>query len=305
MDPLVRVRSSSAPPPDGGRPGIVRWLSTSNPFYVLSAVLFLAGLRVSFGTHAREVDTWALMGAATLAFGAGLIDDLRPGGPRGLRGHARELASFRVTTGVLKALAGVVAGVLVVLTVHGRAPWVDPYSFRPESEPRLNPSGWPFGLPFWALWRALGTVQAWNAFVLLSFVAAGFALVVSGTFATAAGPHPGDKAEVDRLGSLYDAVQLHVRVTAVFGIGLLLLIGVLFRRRRELLDVLGVSLVLLAVVLTQMAVGETQWRTQLPWGLVLVHVSLAAAIWGLTVLVVYLLWRPARVWARDRTRLSG
>jgi hypothetical protein len=38
------------------------WISTSNPLYVLSAGLFLAGLRLSFGDAAREVDTWALMG---------------------------------------------------------------------------------------------------------------------------------------------------------------------------------------------------------------------------------------------------
>ena len=122
---------------------------------------------------------------------------------------------------------------------------------------------------------------------------AALALVVTGTLATAAGPHPGS-ADVDRLGSLYDAVQVHVRATAVFGIGLLLLVAYLYRRRRELPGTFGIALVLLAVVLAQMAVGETQWRTRLPWGLVLVHVSLAAAIWGLTVLLVYLLWRPAR-----------
>jgi heme A synthase len=90
----------------------------------------------------------------------------------------------------------------------------------------------------------------------------------------------------------------------VFGIGLLLLIGLLVRRRRELPGTLAISLVLLGVVLVQMAVGETQWRTQLPWGLVLLHVSLAAAIWGLTVLLVYLLWRPAQGWAQERTKLS-
>ena len=39
--------------------------------------------------------------------------------------------------------------------------------------------------------------------------------------------------------------------------------------RRELPGTLAISLVLLGVVLVQMAVGETQWRTQLPWGLVL------------------------------------
>jgi cytochrome c oxidase assembly protein subunit 15 len=127
--------------------------------------------------------------------------------------------------------------------------------------------------------------------------AAALALVVTGTLATAAGPHPGG-SEVDRLGNLVDAVYVHVRATAVFGIGLLLLVAYLVRRRRELPETAWIALVLLGVVLAQMAVGETQWRTQLPWGLVLVHVSLAAAIWALTVLLVYVLWRPP-------TRLAG
>jgi len=121
--------------------------------------------------------------------------------------------------------------------------------------------------------------------------AAALALVVTGTLATAAGPHPGS-ADVDRLGNLVHAVYVHVRVTAVFGLGLLLLVAYLVRRRRELPDAARIALALLAVVLAQMAVGETQWRTRLPWGLVLVHVSLAAAIWALTVLLVYVLWRP-------------
>src|SRR5437588_642681 len=28
---------------------------------------------------------------------------------------------------------------------QGREPWLDPYSFRPESSPALNLQGWPFG----------------------------------------------------------------------------------------------------------------------------------------------------------------
>jgi hypothetical protein len=56
---------------------------------------------------------------------------------------------------------------------NGGYPWRDPYSFRPLAEPQLNPSAWPFGLPFWPLWRALGVVVGWNVFVLLSLIAAG------------------------------------------------------------------------------------------------------------------------------------
>jgi hypothetical protein len=56
---------------------------------------------------------------------------------------------------------------------EGRYPWRDPYSFRPVAQPQLNPSAWPFGLPFWPLWRALGVVVGWNVFVLLGLIAAG------------------------------------------------------------------------------------------------------------------------------------
>ncbi len=55
----------------------------------------------------------------------------------------------------------------------GRQPWRDPYSFQPLVEPRVNFAGWPFGLVYWPLHRALGTVWAWNVFVLLGFVGAG------------------------------------------------------------------------------------------------------------------------------------
>jgi hypothetical protein len=56
---------------------------------------------------------------------------------------------------------------------HGRAPWDDPYTFRPESGGQTNPSWWPFGLPYWPLVRAFGSVLAWNLFTLLCLFAAG------------------------------------------------------------------------------------------------------------------------------------
>ena len=56
---------------------------------------------------------------------------------------------------------------------HGRAPWSDPYSFRPEAGRRSTPAWWPFGLPFWPLGRLLGLVVAWNLFTLLCLFAAG------------------------------------------------------------------------------------------------------------------------------------
>lgn len=56
---------------------------------------------------------------------------------------------------------------------HGRAPWVDPYTFRPEVERLPNFAAWPFGLAYWPLHALFGDVGGWNAFVLLGYVLAG------------------------------------------------------------------------------------------------------------------------------------
>jgi cytochrome c oxidase assembly protein subunit 15 len=136
-------------------------------------------------------------------------------------------------------------------------------------------------VPPWARWAGIG------------FVALALGLIVSGTLVTAAGPHAGDPDVVDRLWHLDDAIWFHVRVTAVFGVALL---GVLWYLRRT--PLIRVGLILLAVVLAQMVVGELQWRNSLPWWLVLVHVTLATAIWAATVWLVTLLWRPSASTAR-------
>ena len=51
---------------------------------------------------------------------------------------------------------------------------------------------------------------------------------------------------------------------------------------------------MLALLLLQMGIGELQWRTELPWELVLVHVVLAAAVWAGTVALATLFYRPPR-----------
>jgi heme a synthase len=119
-------------------------------------------------------------------------------------------------------------------------------------------------------------------------------LVFTGTLSTAAGPHPGDSAEIERFWNLLDAVYVHVRATAVFGVGFLLLLGWLFRNRDRAGVLAPASVVLLALLLAQMTVGELQWRNQLPWWLVLIHVGLAAAVWTWTVGLVTALWRTPR-----------
>ena len=58
---------------------------------------------------------------------------------------------------------------------HGRAPWRDPYTFRPEAKPQANFSGWPYGILFWPLGAALGLVAGWNVLQILLYVLAGLA----------------------------------------------------------------------------------------------------------------------------------
>lgn len=60
MAQLDEVQAAPAPSLAGCTQGI-RWVCTKNPFYVLSAGLFLLGLRVSFGDLSQALNTWALM----------------------------------------------------------------------------------------------------------------------------------------------------------------------------------------------------------------------------------------------------
>ena len=118
----------------------------------------------------------------------------------------------------------------------------------------------------------------------------GAALVVTGAVATASGPHPGASEEVERLGfEIADTVYVHVRVAAVFGIGVLLAGWFLWGLRARYPGLLRLWALLLVVLVAQAILGEVQYRNALPWGLVLVHVFLAAAIWTLSLALAFAL----------------
>jgi heme a synthase len=149
-------------------------------------------------------------------------------------------------------------------------------------------------LEAWSLQRGRASPiePAWWRWFALVGVAACLVLVVTGAVVSAAGPHSGGE-DIRRLGvDVRDAVYVHVRATAVFGTGLLVAGWFLIKNRVEYPGLLRLGLALLAVLLAQMAVGEIQYRNALPWWLVLMHVMLATAIWGLTVAIVYAAWRP-------------
>ena len=126
------------------------------------------------------------------------------------------------------------------------------------------------------------------------FAGACLALVVSGTFATAAGPHSGGGEHVDRFASLKPTVYAHAVVVGVFLAALLFSLGYLAARRGRSPRLFAGGLVVFALLLVQMAIGEVQWRTHLPWGVVLAHVLLAATVWAGTVALATLFVRPLR-----------
>lgn len=137
-----------------------------------------------------------------------------------------------------------------------------------------------------------------SSWLALALVPAALALVVSGTLVTAAGPHSGGE-DIARFGDLIEAVHIHIGATAVFGILFLALLGLLLVERRRARVELRLAGVVLGLLLVQMAVGEVQWREGLPWGLVLLHVTVATAVW---VCVAAL---AARIVLRRRARLPA
>jgi heme a synthase len=124
--------------------------------------------------------------------------------------------------------------------------------------------------------RRTSVAPAWLAAAL---VPSALVLVVTGALVTAAGPHSGGE-DIRRIGDPENALYAHIGSTAVFGVTFLALVVALalaadrFRADRALAA--GV----LAVLVLQMVIGEVQWRTELPWWLVLMHVTLATAVWA-------------------------
>ena len=142
-----------------------------------------------------------------------------------------------------------------------------------------------------------GTVQLWRegregaiadrrlGWLTWATVVAGLALVTSGTFVTAAGPHPGSTSTpIQRIGNFYDATYIHVRAAVTFATLFLIVAVMLWRRMRGTL-VQRLSLAGIVLTLCQLGVGEYQYRNGLPWQVIAVHVGIAGTL-VVTVVVV-------------------
>src|SRR5438477_11597529 len=96
----------------------------------------------------------------------------------------------------------------------------------------------------------------------LLVAAAALALVVTGTLATAAGPHSGGGAtQVHRLWRFQPMIYVHAAAVAVFAVGLVFVLGYLAARRERSPRLFAFGLVVLGALLVQMIIGEIQYRT--------------------------------------------
>jgi cytochrome c oxidase assembly protein subunit 15 len=137
--------------------------------------------------------------------------------------------------------------------------------------------------------RQLGLVAAFACLVLL----------VTGTVVTASGPHPGDSSKIDRLWRLGSAIYVHAGATAVLAAAFVFVLGYLAARRSRSPKLFGLAVGVLVLLGIQMAIGETQYRTHLPWWLVLLHVAAGAGVWAGIVALAASFWRPL-AWFRPR-----
>jgi heme a synthase len=123
-------------------------------------------------------------------------------------------------------------------------------------------------------------------------------LVVTGTLSTAAGRFPGSNGTqvVERIGNFHDAVWLHVRAVAAFGVVFLVLAAWGWTKRARWPWLIRACAGLLAILLVQMGIGEWQYRRYgvIPWWAVVAHVAIAALLFAWTVGLVARLWRPIR-----------
>ena len=123
-------------------------------------------------------------------------------------------------------------------------------------------------------------------------------LVVTGTLSTAAGRFPGSNGAqvVERIGNFHDAVWLHVRAVAAFGIVFLVLAAWAWTKRARWSWLVRACAGLLVILLVQMGIGEWQYRRYgvIPWWAVVAHVAIAALLFAWTVGLVARLWRPIR-----------
>ena len=110
-------------------------------------------------------------------------------------------------------------------------------------------------------------------------------VICAGVLTTAGGPYSGAEARgiVERFGNWHLAVTVHARGAYVFA-AMVVALTLWKRRSRSGARDLGI---LTALIVVQITLGEIQYRSNLPRGVVLAHIATAASIWVTTCLITF------------------
>ena len=122
--------------------------------------------------------------------------------------------------------------------------------------------------------------------------------LVTGVLVTSAGPHSGDPKVVKRFGVLDDAAYVHFRAVVALLI-VAVIVGWLIRGRRADRSLMVPAMWFIPFFIAQVVIGEVQWRNQLPWQVVLAHVTVAGVVWALGSAIAWRLARPITSRAAD------
>lgn len=120
------------------------------------------------------------------------------------------------------------------------------------------------------------------------------AAIVTGVLVTAAGPHSGDPEVIRRFGNLADAAWIHVRAVAVLVVVMLALAVWAWREPPADPRARRFAALTLTALAVQVAIGEYQYRNELPWQVVIAHVAVAGIVWALAIATTFTLARPPR-----------
>ncbi len=207
----------------------------------------------------------------------------------GLRRHVAHLATAAAAGTVAQVPLGaltvafdlnpyfVMSHFLLAMAVVAVSTWVTVRAWQLAHDGAPEPVA--AGRAAWLAWAAAAAVLV---------------LVTTGAFVTAAGPHAGSTEHViERLGNFHQAAWVHVRAAVTFSTVFLVLTVWLRRRARgsvpQRLAVPGVVL-----TLCQLGVGEYQYRNGLPWGVIAVHVAIAATLVVTVITIAALISSDAR-----------
>ena len=250
---LVRVTNSGLGCPDWplceGKPtppfqfhGLIEF---TNRVVALAVIVVAILLAIAAWRSIRQQSKWLFRGSLSI----GIITFMQ--GPLGGVTVLLDLHPIAVMSHFVLALIEFV--IIVVLTL-------ETFEVTPDWSP-LPPR-----------WLATGGIllTAWAWLV-----------IISGAVVTMSGTHPGSD-DVPRLWNLLDSAYLHVRVAASFVVVLGIFLVVLARVIRPPSVVTRFAWALVITITAQIVIGEWQWRTQLPWWLVLIHVTLGTLSLAIT-----------------------